>query len=241
MIETYGLPEIVEACRKFAIHECFASLFTIQERLQIDSYLKERQDQTMKANAGEATRPEDIQGKPQPVAGKYHVQITECNDSRVRKDGTPLHNTIFQLEVLDGTVPGQVGKEMPWFVRLGENGEETDEYCGIIGRLCLATGLIAGKGQSGYIPGGRDVQPEEFAGQQCVIEWEEWSSKGKHGFQVANRGLAVWSVDSPEIADVPKNLAAVKLWRDSRAANTPPAQQNPPAGTVTGGQTDLLL
>jgi len=43
MIETHGLSAFIEACREIAVHECFASVFTIQERLKIDSYLKERQ------------------------------------------------------------------------------------------------------------------------------------------------------------------------------------------------------
>jgi len=197
----------------------------------------------MKANAGEATRPEDIQGHPAPVAGKYHLQIKACNDSRVKKDGSPLHSTIFQLEVLDGNVPGQVGKEMPWFVRLGENGEETDEYCGQISRLAMATGLIAPKGHPNYIPGGREITADEFDGQQFVASWEDWSSGAKKGQQIGNRGLATWSVDSPEVADVPKNQAAIKLWREAMGQTAPPPPaNNPPNGQPPAdSQGDLLL
>lgn len=182
----------------------------------------------MRANAGNAEKPDDIQSKPQPPAGKYHVVCNRCNDARVKKDGTPFNNTIFELQVLSGTVPGQTGKEMTMFARLGDNGEETNEYCGVISRLAMACGILKPRES-------RDITAEEFQGQQFVIGWESYIGKDKkEHFCVADFGLATWGVNDEAVRDVPKNLEAIKLWREASGNNQQPPQ------TTAGPENDLL-
>jgi len=42
IIERYGIDGFCEAARIYATHECFASIFTFSELLQIETHLKER-------------------------------------------------------------------------------------------------------------------------------------------------------------------------------------------------------
>lgn len=187
----------------------------------------------MRANAGSADKPDDIQGKPQPIPGKYHVVITECNDSRKKRDGSAFNNTVFQLEVLAGTVPGQEGKEMPLFARLGDDGEETEEYCGVISRLAMACGILKPRES-------KELSAEDFINQQFVVGWEGYIGKDKkEHFSVANFGLATWGVNDEAVRDVPKNLAAIKLWREATSGSNGNGQQ--PPKTQPGSDVDDLL
>ena len=164
----------------------------------------------MKVKSGNAEKASDIQGKPQAVPGKYHVTWSHVNDSRVKKDGSPLNATIFEGEVLGGTVPGQEGKTLTLYARLGKNGEETDEYCGVVSRLALSCGLLTGKNQE------KEISGEDFENQQCIVEWESYMGKdNKEHFSVAQFGLATWGVNDAEVADVPRNTDAIRLWREA--------------------------
>ena len=186
----------------------------------------------MRAKAGNAEKASDIAGKPQPVAGKYHVAITHVNDSRTKKDGSRLDCTIFEMEALAGTVPGQEGKELVMYARLGENGEENDEYCGVISRLALACGVLKPKEE-------RDIQAEEFENCQCVVEWESYIGKDKkEHFAVAKFGLGTWGVNDAEVADVPKNLDALRIWREETGQGGGGSGGATGAAPSTGGSAD---
>jgi len=42
IIDRYGIDGFVAAARLFAVHECFAAVFTFAEILQIETYLKDQ-------------------------------------------------------------------------------------------------------------------------------------------------------------------------------------------------------
>ncbi len=162
----------------------------------------------MKASAKGYQSESDVQGKPKPVAGLYHCMITGVNDSRVKKDGSALNATIVEFEVLAGSVPGQEGKSVTQFYHLSENGEENAEYCEKVSRLCMAAGILK--------PGEeKDVDAADLEKCQVVIKMSDYTSKGKAGVSIDNFGLGVWGVGHPDVAAVPKNMDAIKLWRDA--------------------------
>jgi len=57
----------------------------------------------MKASTQGFQKPSDMQGKPVPLPGIYHVMITHVNDSRQTKKGEPMTATVFEMEVLTGS------------------------------------------------------------------------------------------------------------------------------------------
>jgi len=175
----------------------------------------------MRASAKGHTSEDDFKGKPVPVPGTYHVIITSVNDSRTKKDGSPLDATIVEMEVLAGTVPGQEKKTITAFYNLDDNGEETAEYCEKISRLCMAAGILKAGEE-------RDVDPEGLKDQQVVVRYEEYTTKaGKKGASIGNFGLDVWGINHPEMASVPKNQDAIRLLRENRGKS----------GNVSGGST----
>lgn len=164
----------------------------------------------MRASAKNAQSESDLKGKPAPVAGLYHVTITKVNDSRVKKDGSPLNATVVEFEVLAGSVPGQEGKEVAQFYYLGDEGQETAEYCEKVSRLCMAAGLLK--------PGEeKDIDAADLENCQVVIEMADYTTKaGKTGVNIKNFGLAIWGVNHPDVASVPKNHEAIRLWNEAR-------------------------
>lgn len=178
----------------------------------------------MRADASQYKSENDIQGKPRPVPGVYHVAVSSTDDSRAKVKGTKI-----ELEVLGGTVPGQEGKVIEQILWLDDNGNETEKHV----RFCMAIGLIQ--------PGAtRDFDFDaEAPGRQCVVRVEEVEGKkdgkatGKKYLQIANYGLDVWSVNNPEVANVPKNPKALALLNGGQAPQQqqqrPPAQPQQPA------------
>ena len=148
------------------------------------------------------------------VPGFFHCTMTHVNDARVKKDGSAMNATIFEGEVLAGTVPGQEGKKVVLYYELGPNGEETDEYVVKCSRLAMACKLT-GPGQPD-----RDLQPDDFEGSQFVARVEEYTNKaGKKGCSVGDFGEAVWGIDHADVSGVPKNQEAIRLWMEARGGS----------------------
>jgi len=175
----------------------------------------------MKASAKNVQSESDMKGKPIPADGFHHVTIIHVNDSRVKKDGSVFPYTVVEFEVLAGSVPGQEDKTVSQFYALGQNGEETAEYCEKVSRLCLAAGILK--------PGEeKDVDLSDLENAQVVIKSQSYEKKDKTiGCGLADYGLGVWGVGHPEVASVPKNSEAIRLWRE---ANGPPAGGNGQSG-----------
>ena len=162
----------------------------------------------MKVNTQHYQNENDVKGKPKPVAGKYHVLITHAKDPTDK-----FFAVVLECEVLAGTVPGQESKAVTVFLNMSDTGEETAEYCAKCSRWCMAAGLIGG-GQAE-----REISASELEGCQVVIEVIEFNSKKTTSGKdtgIGEFGLAVWSVDNPEVASVPKNTDALRLWNEAR-------------------------
>jgi len=169
----------------------------------------------MKASAKGYQSESDVKGKPAPVDGHYHATISNVNDSRVRKDGSPLNATIVEFEVLAGSVPGQEGKTVSQWYNLDDQGNETAEYCEKVSRLCMAAGILK--------PGEeKDVDAADLENCQVIIKVQNYAKKtGGTGCGLADYGLGVWGVNHPDVASVPKNLEAIRLWNEDRGVGAP--------------------
>jgi hypothetical protein len=164
----------------------------------------------MKASAKGYQSESDVKGKPAPVDGFFHTTIVHVNDSRTKKDGSPLNATIVEFEVLAGSVPGQEGKTVTQWFQLDDNGNESAEYCEKVSRLCMAAGLLR--------PGEeKDIDAADLENCQVVIKVQNYVKKDKTtGCGVADYGLAVWGVNHPDVASVPRNHDAIRLWNEAR-------------------------
>lgn len=167
-------------------------------------------------SAKEATSHNDIKGKQRPLPGKYHVAISHWDEKFEKVDAVKVTFT-----VLDGDVPGQVGRELQesFFVKDQEGNWSTDR----IARLAMCIGLLK--------PGEElDADLTDAAiGRQLVIEiasreYEDKKEKDSNGkpvkkttVNIANGGYATWPVDDPLVAAVPKNSNALR----NRNATTP--------------------
>ena len=168
----------------------------------------------MKASAKGYQSESDVKGKPAPVDGHYHVTISNVNDSRARKDGSPLNATIVEFEVITGSVPGQEGKTVSQWYNLNDQGVETAEYCEKVSRLCMAAGILK--------PGEeKDVDAADLENCQVIIKVQNYAKKtGGTGCGLADYGLGVWGINHPDVASVPKHLDAIRLWNEVRGVSS---------------------
>jgi hypothetical protein len=193
----------------------------------------------MKASAKGYNSESDIKGKPAPVDGLYHVTISHVNDTRTKKDGSALNATTVEFEVLAGTVPGQEGKVVTQWYNLDDSGHETAEYGEKVSRLCMAAGLLK--------PGEeKDIDASDLQGCQVVIKAANYKKRdGRTGCGIADYGLAIWSITHPEVASVPKNLDAVRLWREATGqlvggGNGQAGNGRSPAAPMTSGTASAV-
>ena len=149
----------------------------------------------------------DVKGRQPPDPGTYHG-VVQFADASYEK-----HNAVIvDLEVLAGTPTDQKGRVLRHMAFLDEEGNYSDRHL----RLALATGIIE-PGQA------KDVEWQDTVGRQVIFQVERRPGKDKEGepreyLNVAHFGLAIWSVGNPEVADVPKDEAALKLLQSAAPA-----------------------
>ncbi len=168
----------------------------------------------MKTHLGNAADVTDLQTKPHPEIGFAHVTVANVNDSRTTTTGKPFNGTKVEFEILAHSVPGQEGKKWEEIYWLDKNGQETDNYLQAMSALCFSAGLLK-RGDPD-----RDVQPEELENCQVIVEVEERKSDGKTYFGIKDMGRKVWPVEHPDVAAVPKNLDAIRLWNEARGVSS---------------------
>jgi hypothetical protein len=181
----------------------------------------------MKAAGKGRTSEDEVKGKPRPLPGTYHFNINHVNDSCAKKDGSPLAAVVVALEVLAGSPPGQEGKTYSYWINLDENCEPTPEAIERWSRLCLACGVAVNED--------RDVPGSELEGCQVIAKVEESIKDGKVYMNIAEYGMGIWGVDNPAVASVPKNLEAIRIWKESRGQSGSGANGNGRATTQANG------
>lgn len=143
---------------------------------------------------------EDDLGGNRPLPGRYHVMVQHADDSMEKMD-----KVIVEFQVLAGTTPGQEGKTATEMFAL------TDKAIQRLQRLAMCTGLLK--------PGDEDHEIDFAAaeGRQLVIELAErsYEKDGQKKTIVALTFNGMWSLNNQAVADVPKNLDAIRLMQES--------------------------
>jgi len=149
----------------------------------------------------------DLKGRQAPERGIYHGIVNHADGSYDKHDAV-----IVDLEVLAGKPADQRGRSVRHMMFLDKEGNYGDHHL----RFAMAVGLI-GPGEQ------KDVDWEKAVGRQLLFGVEKRAGKDKKTGEdreytnVGNFGYDVWSVNSPdpEVADVPKDEAALKLMQGS--------------------------
>lgn len=143
----------------------------------------------MRMNSTGVKNENDVHGFRSPAPGRYHVVVRNVDESLARGDWISV-----EFEILAGTVPGQEHMTHTENMFLRE-GEGTDQHL----RFALVCGLIA--------PGTEaDVNLQHAVGRQLIIGLDKRKSKkdDKEYTNLAEYGMAMWGLQNPEVADVPR-------------------------------------
>lgn len=188
---------------------------------------------------------DDIQGNSRPVPGRYHVGCKDVEFSRkVPVENDPekfkyekceesdpdCSRISVTFEVLAGTTPGQVGRE------LVDHFHITEKALPRLQRLALSTGLLK--------PGEpeREVSFSDIVPKQLVIEVVANKYKNLQGQDVDSVRvdyLGLWSVSNKAVEDVPKCKESLKLMgKTSSAAATASATASEPATQSAGAASE---
>lgn len=140
------------------------------------------------------------------VEGKFHVIIEEPKVG-VGPKGNAYEGVTLHMSVLEGPEAKKTFNHCVGFP------QETDKDGGVfrrsvMSRLLLVTNVIdpTQKGQKAK------VDFAKLTGQQLIVEMKREKDKSdKERLNVANGGMAVWHVDDPAVASVPKSADALKL------------------------------
>jgi hypothetical protein len=148
--------------------------------------------------------------RPEP-GGRYHVAVKNAEE-RGPKPDKEYGQVVVEFEVLNGTIPHQEGKtHTEWFSLSPKAAHK-------VIRFAVSVGLMKFKEK-------KNVNFPSGIGSHCIVEIEgrEYTDRDgnvRQGGQITWEGI--WSVDDPKVADVPRDEAMIKLWRE-RVSHEPPA------------------
>ena len=178
---------------------------------------------------------DDIQGNSRPLPGRYHAVIKDvlyqCKSAEEKwveideSESDAAQRIRFAFEVLNGTVPGQEGREVEDDFYLSEKAIQR------LQRLALCVNLID--------PGAEESEIlfSESVGRQLVIEVDEEPYKDKAtGVEKKKTKLTflgMWSLSNKAVEDVPKNLEAIRLMGDVAPSSADSSNQEEAAAAST--------
>lgn len=194
----------------------------------------------MRMNSTGVKNENDLHGFRSPQPGRYHVVVKNVDESFTKGDWVSV-----EFEVLAGTIPGQEGLTHTenMFLR---DGSPTDQHV----RFAIVAGIL----QPGVEA---DVNLQHAVGRQLIIGLDKRKSKkeeGKEYTNIADYGMAMWSLTNPETADVPRlpapqqqSAAPAPVQQTYQQPQqptpqqqyAPPAQQPAPAQQGGGGWSDI--
>jgi len=162
----------------------------------------------------EGAKSENDIGGNMPDPGRYHVVITAVDESFDK------YNSItVDFQVLTGNKPGQVDRTLTEYFSVSEKAIPR------LKRLALCVGLL----QPGEAE--REIEFEQAVGRQLVIEVEE-NEYEKNGEKKKGRRISwvgMWSTGNKEVADVPKDVEALKLLDGEQSPSPPPGNDDTPS------------
>jgi hypothetical protein len=151
----------------------------------------------------------DLQSGKYPKAGVYHAIIEHAEEKMEKTKGGDKPAVAVAFRILAGTVPGQDG------TGLTERFWITPNAMVRLKRLATSIGLM------GYNQGPTAIDFSKAAGRQLIIEVVEEPYTDNNGNKKTMSNvdyLGMWSLSSPEQANIPRDPAMLALAQQPAAA-----------------------
>lgn len=161
---------------------------------------------------------DDLRGSSRPKPGRYHVAVSDVDVKALESE--QKFNVTF--DVLNGTVPGQAGRQVREFFTLSEKALPRVKL------FVVAAGLVK--------PGTKgNVDFRDAVGRQLVIEVDERKNENDGKTYINCTFSGFWSLDHDDAKDVPKDADAIKLHRQGKAIATAAQAESGGSGGDSGG------
>jgi len=168
---------------------------------------------------------ENVQASDRPKPGWYHCLVQDFDD----KAAHPEENMIATFEILDGTVPSEIGKSsfypIPKLTSLKEKKEgegiaKTQKEYAVKAQLnyAYATGLTTPAEVKSLKEQGKNpkLRFRESAGRQVIVHFKEDEYQGKKTSSIAM--LGVYHLNDPAGAKCPRNEGMLQQAGDDAAS-----------------------
>lgn len=182
--------------------------------------------------------------------GTYHLMVTSATETPTKKDGTPLPDGKFQLnvEVLAGTNADEVGKTAP-ITSFHPSSKTTDDQKARDqmreDRLLLALNMLPPTaleyvGDKLQLRKGidLDIDLSQATGRQFIAKFDSMDKDDKY---LKTEWYEAYHVDDPAVAAIPKNTGALGTirpewrWMNGRPRGVEAAATPPPAANANQG------
>lgn len=166
----------------------------------------------------------DELGSNRPAPGIYHVMVNDATEkSRPPEKGGGRYVQV-DMQVLNGTVPGQEGKTITQFFYLDGKQAALDNLL----KFLMCTGVI-------HENEAKDIDFQtDLPGSQLVVEAERDEYQGKSRIKLSFGGF--WPVDHPEVKrdNIPLDNDMAKAFLKGERVNPAPAAAAVPAAVASG-------
>lgn len=156
-----------------------------------------------------------------PIKGVYHAKVVK-EEYVDEPNKNPSQNITFK--VLAGTVPGQSGKLITFYLPLGH--EEEEKYKNMV-RRAMGVGKRLGIYTEEMAKSLAPIPFENAVNKECIIEVEDHSYKdnvtGETKYTNRISYMGVWRLDHPDAPECPRlgGKAPVKPAPATNAAKPP--------------------
>jgi len=180
--------------------------------------------------------------------GTYHLVIEDVKVG-VGPKGNAIEGATFSLSVYAGTVESEKKKTYNHVIFFPK---ATHKDGGKFATKVLSKFLLAANQVNPSDKGKRiAIDPEKLVAQQIVMSFVHGKpgDDGKSYLEVDNGGLAVYHIDDPHVAGIPKDTAAIgllpkelrhdKAWFDQVYAKQKPAPVSPTAQAAAASPVNI--
>lgn len=153
----------------------------------------------------------DVSGeRPQPEPGTYHVAVCGVNMEPTKKSGELVEAIRLDLQILDGTTPGQKGRKF-WqdFKHPSPAHSDGGQFAA---KMLSRLAYICGVGAAGRKLSEIDWPAIEAAHFVAEVKHREYTTdKGEERSIAEINGMRFWHVAELQVDDVPKNVETLEL------------------------------
>jgi hypothetical protein len=142
--------------------------------------------------------------------GLYHAQITDGTQSESGDD-------VFDAEILEGTEKGCIGMVQKFFFKDNDAGKVR------LSRFCVVAGVLSPETLDKAVNGEATIDFDEILpkliGAQIVFKIRHGKYKDKDTGETKDTSYTdIFNVNSPEVADIPKDANALKSLASGQPA-----------------------